>query len=273
MKQLPDFATDISVLVSSCDRFFDAWQPFAYFFRKFWPECPFAVYLIGNELRVQSTGIRYIPVGADKGWATNMQQALQRIETPYFLYFQEDYFLTAPVDQAQLASDITYAFEHDVASFSFCDLSLLEPEFGRTKERFAVVSENSRGRTRLQVTLWKREAFAALLRAGETAWDMEARGSERSRGLRIVSYTGRAAAPITYVMSAIVRGLWTDEAVALCAKHHLRIRPGFRSNDANTKRGRRWRRAIDAVRFTFARALQGSRPIDLDSAPDAPHAR
>lgn len=269
MKQLPDFADQISVLVSSCDRFFDAWLPFVYFFRKFWPECPFPVYLIGNELRVTSRRVRYIALGPDKGWATNMQQALQRIETPYFLYFQEDYFLTAPVDQAQLASDINYAFEHDVASFSFCDLSLLEPEFGRTPERFALVPDDSRGRTRLQVTLWKRDAFASLLRPGETAWEMEARGSERSRGLQIVSYTGQAAAPIRYAMSAIVRGLWTPEALTLRAQHNLRIRPRFRSNDASTKRRRRWRRAVDSVRFAFARAIQGSRPIDLDREPDA----
>lgn len=268
MKQLADWADEISVVVSSCDRFFDAWRPFAYFFRRFWPDCPFPVYFIGNRLRTESRHFRYIAVGADKGWASNMQRALQQIETPYFLYLQEDYFLTAPVDETQLVSDIECAFAQNAASFSFCDLSVLEPEFRHTDSRFAVVPENSSGRTRLQATLWRRNVFASLLRPGETAWDMEARGSERTRGLHILSYTGRADPPVRYLMSAIVRGLWTPEAVALCRKHNLRIRPRFRSTDSPPKRIRRWRRAVDAVRFPLARALQGSRPINLDVGDD-----
>jgi hypothetical protein len=264
MKKLDDYAGSISIVISSCDRFFDAWRPFAYFFRKYWPDCPFPVYLIVNELQVQSSSVHAIRVGADKGWATNMQLALRQIETPYILYFQEDYFLTAPVRTDQLASDIARAIEQSAASFCFYDLSLLEPEFGKQHQHFGVVPEHSLGRTRLQATLWKRDVFASLLRPGENAWNMEARGSERTRGLRMLSYARSDALPIPYLMSAIVRGLWTPEAVALCRVHGLPIRPAFRSLDPGTKSARRWRRAIDRVRFPFAVALQRGKPLDLD---------
>ena len=265
MKPLEHFTGSISVVVSSCDRFFDAWRPFAFFFRKYWPDCPFPVYLVVNELRVQSTWLRVIRVGPDEGWATTMQRALADIDTPYILYLQEDYFLTAPVRAEQLASDIAHAIEQNAASFCFYNLSLLEPEFGNQPERFAVVPDDSLGRTRLQATLWKRDAFAALLRPGETAWNMEARGSERTRGMLILSYARSDDLPIPYLMSAIVRGLWTPEAIALCQSHNLRLRPAFRSRDPGTKRGRRWRRAVDRIRFRIALALQGDRPVDVDS--------
>ncbi|MDQ6655157.1 MAG: hypothetical protein M3Y80_05015 [Verrucomicrobiota bacterium] len=264
MQELRDFAGSVSIVVSSCDRFFDAWRPFAFFFRKFWPDCPFAVHLITNELGVRSDFIRPLAVGPDRGWASNMQTALSRIETPYVLYFQEDYFLTAPVDEAQLASDFRFAVENDAAAFCFYDLSLLEPEFGLASERFRLVPEDSKGRTRLQTTLWKRDALASLLVPGENAWHMEARGSERTRGLRIFSYTRNADAPIPYLMSGIVRGLWTPEALALCRAHRFHIRPKFRSTLALTKAGRRWGRALGRVRYPWARLLQGSRPVGLD---------
>ena len=264
MANLQDYAGSISVVVSSCDRFFDAWRPFAFFFRKYWPDCPFPVYLVVNELRVQSTWLRGISVGPDQGWATTMQRALAQIETPYILYLQEDYFLTAPVRTEQLASDIAYAIEQNAASFCFYDLSLLEPQFGNQRERFGVVPEDSLGRTRLQATLWKRDAFASLLRPGDTAWNMEARGSERTRGMLMLSYAQSDDLPIPYLMSAIVRGLWTPEAIALCRDHNLRTRPAFRSLDPGTKAGRRWRRAIDRVRLPITLALQGDLPVDLD---------
>jgi hypothetical protein len=267
MTNLSDFAGSISIVVSSCDRFFDAWRPFAFFFRKFWGDCPFPVYLIGNELRVKSESIRYTAVGKDRGWATNMQVALKQIDTPYILYFQEDYFLTAPVDREQLARDIEYAFEQNAASFCFFDLSLLEPDFRKINEPFGLVPAESQGRTRLQTTLWKRDVFASLLRAGENAWNMEARGSGRTRDLVMFSYARNDLSPIRYLMSGIVRGLWTPEALALCRRDNVPIIPAFRSADATTKRERRWRRALDRVRYPFARALQGSRPIDLDSLP------
>jgi hypothetical protein len=264
MKPLEQYAGSISIVVSSCDRFFDAWRPFAFFFRKFWPDCPFPVYLVVNELQVQSSSIRAIRVGKDKGWASNMQVALEQIDTPYILYLQDDYFLTAPVGAAQLAGDIAAAIEQNAVSFCFCDLSLLEPDFASTNERFGVVPQDSQGRTRLQTTLWKRDVFASLVRPGETAWNMEARGSERTRGLLMLSYARSDELPIRYLMSGIVRGLWTPEAVALCRAHDLAIRPAFRSLDRGTKAARRWRRAIDRVRFPVALALQRGRPVELD---------
>ena len=265
MKTLQDYAGSISIVVSSCDRFFDAWRPFAFFFRKGWGDCPFPIYLVTNELEVKSRSIQAIRVGKDKGWASNMQVALEQIETPYILYLQEDYFLTAPVRAGQLAEDIAYAIEQDAAAFCFYDLSLLEAEFGQKYERFGVVPDDSKGRTRLQTTLWKRDVFASLLRPGETAWNMEARGSERTRGLLMYSYARNDDAPIPYLMSGVVRGLWTPEAAALCAAHNFPLRPAFRSLDPGTKRRRRWRRAIDRVRFPIALARQRGKLVDLDA--------
>lgn len=264
MKRLEDFAGSVAVVVSSCDSFFDCWRPFAFFFRKFWPDCPFPVYLIVNELEIRSEFLKPLRVGEDQGWATNMQCALAQIDTPYVLYFQEDYLLTAPVDREQLARDFASAMEQDVAALCFSDLALLEPDFAALPERFSVIPQESKGRTRLQVTLWKKDVFASLLSPGEDAWNMEARGSERTRGLVQLSYGPMEAPPISYLMSGIVRSLWTPQARALCHAHHLAIRPRFRADLALTKWRRRWRRAVGRARLSQALAAQRGRPVDLD---------
>ena len=117
MKRIDQFTGSIAVVVSSCDAFFDCWQPFAAFFRKFWPTCPYPVHLIVNKLPVGSSFIRAIAVGEDRNWATNMRIALAQIEAERVLYLQEDYFLTGPVDEERLARDFVYAFEHEVDAF------------------------------------------------------------------------------------------------------------------------------------------------------------
>jgi hypothetical protein len=268
MPELKAFASSVAVVVSSCDAFFDAWRPFVFFFRKHWSDCPFPIFLIVNRLQVRSTFVQPISVGPDREWASNMKTALGSISQPYILYFQEDYFLNGPVNHELLAEDFAYAFDNDAASFCLHARGQLEPNFQPLNDRFGVVPRDSDGRTRLQVTLWKTEALRKILRPGESAWNMEARASERTQDLLCLSYSQRRYRPIPYLMSAIVRGLWTREALALCREARLKIEPGFRSRHSEVAWRRRFRRSIDRVRLAFALARQGDRPIDLDSAAE-----
>ena len=265
MPELKAFASSVAILVSSCDAFFDAWRPFVFFFRKHWADCPFPVFLIVNRLQVRSTLLQPIPVGPDRDWASNMQVALSHIPQPYILYMQEDYFLNGPVKSNQLAGDFAYAFEHDAASFCFYARSQLEHDFQPLNDRFGIVPPNSDGRTRLQVTLWKKEALASALRPGESAWNMEARASERTRDLLSLSYMRRDNVPIPYLMSAISRRLWTREAISLCQKEGLEIHPRFRLEHSDVAWRRRFRRALGRIRLALALARESRRVIDLDA--------
>ena len=265
MPELKAFASSVAVLVSSCDAFFDAWRPFVFFFRKHWSDCPFPVFLIVNHLHVCSRTIQPIPVGADRDWATNMMTALSSISQPYILYFQEDYFLNGDVRNEQLAEDFAYVFEKDAASLCFYARSQLEPNFQPLNDRLGIVPRDSDGRTRLQVTLWKKEVLQATLRRGESAWNMEARGSERTRDLLALSYRHRSNGPIPYLMSAIVRGLWTPQAISLCQQAGLQIHPRFRSEHSEVPWRRRFRRGLDRMKLALALARQGRRVLDLDS--------
>ncbi|HEV3409445.1 MAG TPA: hypothetical protein VG095_04075 [Chthoniobacterales bacterium] len=265
MKELRDFSDSVTLLVSSCDAFFDAWRPFAFFLRKFWPDCPFAVRLITNHLEVRSSLIHALPVGSDRGWASNMRIALERIATPYLLYIQEDYFLTAAVDNAQLARDLSYALERGAASLCFYDLSGIgETALALPGDRLVEVPAESKGRTRLQATLWNREALLSVLRPGDSAWQMEAQGSERTRHLLMLAYARTETAPIRYLSSAIIRGLWTPEALALCHAHGLEIEPHFRRQLVQGKYRRRWQRALSRAGLLLAQARQRGNPVDLD---------
>lgn len=264
MPELKDFASSIAIVVSSCDAFFDAWRPFVFFFRKYWGDCPFPVFLIVNRLQVRSGIIRPIAVGPDHGWASNMQVALDQITQPYVLYLQEDYFLNGQINRQQLAADFAYAFAREAASFCFYGRSKLESDFRPLNDRFGVVPRESDGRTRLQVTLWKKDVLQSILRPGESAWNMEARASERTRDLLALSYMQRDNIPIPYLMSAISRGLWTLQAISLCENERVRIHPRFRLAHSDVAWRRRFRRGLGRARFAIALARQRHYEIDLD---------
>jgi hypothetical protein len=265
MKPLEPFAGRIAIVVSSCDPFFDAWRPFAQFFRKFWGDCPLPVYLVVNELHTRSSWIRTIRVGPDPTWGRKLIKALRQIPQSHIIYFQEDYFLTSRVNEKLMAEDLAYALENEVDSFSFRARSNREPEFQFINDRFGVVPDDSDGRTRCQATLWKRESLLSILREEESVWDFEARGSERTRHQRIVSYGTREGAPINYTMSAIVRGLWMPEALALCRQHGVEIRPRLRGIYTENRWKQRIRRALTRQRIKRALAKNPHAIIDLDA--------
>jgi hypothetical protein len=191
-----------------------------------------------------------------------MKTALKQIDAERVLYLQEDYFLTAPVDEERLARDFAYAFDNDVDAFCFRARSELEPTFAPLNDDFGVVPRESDGRTRCQLTLWKRDAFMSVLRDGETAWEMESRGSERTREMNILSYSTRDRGPVPYLMSAIVRGLWTPEAIAMCKQNGVAIEPHFRANYSPSRLRQRFGRAW--TRFSLQRQLQRQRDATMD---------
>ncbi len=264
MPQLKDFTDSVAIVVSSCDAFFDVWHPFTFFFHKFWGDCPFQTFLIVNELRIRSRVVTPIAVGPDRSWAANMRVTLRQIDQPYVLYLQEDYFLTAPVQREQLAADLAYVLEHNVDSLCFRARSDLDPGFEQINDRFGIVPRESDGRTRCQITLWKREALTSILRDGENAWEMESRGSDRTKEMRVLSYSKRENTPVPYLMSAITRGLWTAEAIAMCREHGVEISPRFRAEYSANSALRRFRRALTRRRLRRELSLLKNREIDLD---------
>ncbi len=259
MASLSDFRDQVAIVVSSCDAFFDAWRPFAQFFAKFWGDCPLPVFLLTNELRVHSPVMQSLVLGPDRGWSSNLLKTLEQLSFPYLLYFQEDYFLTAPVRTQQLGDDFAQALETGADSLCFRARSDPDPGTQEINERIGVVPLDSDGRTRCQVTLWKKSALQSILRSGESAWDFEARGSARTREMRILSYLRRENTPIPYLMSAISRGLWMPEALALCRAHEVAINPLFRPVFSDRSWERRLRRAVGRRRLRHAlrRAADG----------------
>src|SRR5450432_662371 len=129
MPALDDLVDSVAIVVSSCDAFFDAWEPFASFFEKFWSDCPLKVFLITNDLSISSKRFQQIVTGRDFGWSNNLIAALGHIPQPYILYCQEDYFLTSPVLREQLAADYAYLISSGADSLCFRARSELDAGF------------------------------------------------------------------------------------------------------------------------------------------------
>ena len=53
-----------AVLILSCDKYADIWTTFFAFFFKYWPDCPFTIYLASNEKQFEHDRVVTIRKGA-----------------------------------------------------------------------------------------------------------------------------------------------------------------------------------------------------------------
>lgn len=211
---------DCAVIVSSCDAYADVWEPFFTLFFRYWPDCPFPIYLISNEKIYPDTRVTTLRVGPDKGWATNTQEALGRITTPYILWIVEDLFLEKSTDTDHVVRLLEYLKERHAATVRLFPSPPPDTTFPNALD-IGVMSNHADYRVSLLAGLWDKEIFISLIREGETAWQMEIDGTERSRSLDAEFFS--AQRPVLHFLerTMIVRGKWMYEAVKLCRREHV----------------------------------------------------
>lgn len=205
----------IAVVVSSCDFFQDCWQPFIFSMQKYWPDCPFPVYLVSNYKEIETPqGFSFIRVGKDKLFASNMKTALEQIDADYIIYLQEDYWLNKKVHTDAIIHHIDYCRSHNVdylrLTFPFLKGENIDKQYRchTLKQRYSIC---------LQAAAWKRSKLLTLLREGDSGWDFEYKIQAYAIDKHINVYalglrSEYNALGINYVRGTAVRkGLWTLE--------------------------------------------------------------
>ena len=236
-----DLQDNLTVLVNSTDTFDDCWPPFFQLFKRYWPSCPCAVVLntetkeySDTELQLRSSKTQANdPHGSPRlPWSDCLIRCLEQVRTPFVLYFQEDYFLNGPVDEAFVAQCVDVMLERSVAHIRLMEVDILA-SYHKTDLHPLLwrIDQRANYRVSLQAGLWSVAALKQLLRPGESAWTFERRGSVRAmsqqdlylcQSLDVFNRQGRY--PIPYQPTGIVRGKWYASAVLdLFAAHGISV--------------------------------------------------
>lgn len=170
--------TDCTVVVGSCDKYADLLGPFITLFRKFWPDCPFEVVLV-TETDPHIDGFdRTIACGGGMNWASRMEKALGEVSTPAVMMLCDDYYLSAPVDTANILSRLM-----QMKALGAVNLRLIPnpvPKAGNSKPVDYGLFEYRKDTAyciATQAGFWDREFLKGLLRGKASIWEFERYGS------------------------------------------------------------------------------------------------
>ncbi|MGO8733207.1 MAG: hypothetical protein ACLQVM_10480 [Terriglobia bacterium] len=211
-----------AVVVSSCDRYSDAWEPFFTLFFRYWPDCPFPLFMITNGGEFPNPRVKCVTFPEDRGWSGNLIDTLKQVPAEYVLYLQEDYFLKTRVDTEKVSSALDFIRKEAGAYLRLypcpgpdqCYKD--EPEIG-------AISRDAPYRNCLQAAIWRKDVMFRTLRPGETGWDFELRGGVGRSRLVTEAFLSYRKPVITYICTAILRGRYTYDAVRFCRREGITL--------------------------------------------------
>jgi len=236
--------SDITIIVSSCDAYEDCWNPFFKLFAYYWSNVSAKVVLITDQ---KDYTCPYMDVrvfrasAAENGqrypWGWNLVRCLESIETDVVLYLQEDFFLTAQVDDEKIIEFASYVAEiswthESTMHIGLCPRSSHGPFHLTEHPLLWEVDRQARYRFSLQPGLWRRLDLLKYVKKTDTAWDFEEyshfRGRRESRRILTVNrHVFNLEEKQIYPFNphgGIVRGKWhRGSVVDLFEKHGIKV--------------------------------------------------
>ncbi|MGV3634846.1 MAG: hypothetical protein ACO1NY_10905 [Pseudorhodoplanes sp.] len=212
MNTIRPASSDVAVVVSSFDGYADVWPGFFTLWFRFWPDCPYPVYLTTNRLTFPDDRVTSLQVGADLSWSHSLKQALEKIDHPTILLVLDDFFLKEKVDTARVQRLHAILVESGAA----CLRVVPKPPPDRPHPRYPDIGFVSKGapyRTSLQIALWDRAKLLGLLQESGSAWDFEIIGSQRSDLLDADFLSVRDGCGAIAYSHTVRRGKWLPRAI------------------------------------------------------------
>jgi hypothetical protein len=173
------FMKEVSILVVSCDQYSDLWEPFFRCFFKYWPDCPYPIFLGTNYKKYSDSRVVSLAIGQDISYSDNLLSMLSRIDSPWVILWVDDRFLACRVITEEISVVINKAARHQAGYLKLISASPLVNDH-LDGEGFGEISEDAKYRVCITVGLWRKVVLERLLVPGETAWEIERNGSCRS---------------------------------------------------------------------------------------------
>jgi hypothetical protein len=211
---------DCGILIPSWDGYADLWPPFFELFWKYWPDCPFPVYLGSNAKTFDDPRVTTIHAGSGGLWADRVRSQVASVDHDYVMLVLEDFFWRAPTRTDQVIDCLTAL--QDLGGHMMRLTNRPPPDRAVPGYlRFGEIAAGAPYRVSTQVTIWRRESLLDLMRPNESIWEFELKGSRRSDAIGDGFYcTWRQLVPYGY--HVVERGKWLRHEAKRLSKNGVK---------------------------------------------------
>lgn len=228
-----------SILVNTCDKFEDCWDPFFKLFSKYWPDYKGKIYLNTEYKDYSFKGLNIIALKVCEGisdtkrltWSECLKIALSKINEETILYLQEDYFFKDFVkDEIVNSFAGLINLNSDIDCIHLTDQAVIPDAPSDKYHKLWRVAYKQRYRISCQAALWRKSILSGYLLEHESAWQFEEFGSKRGAIFKHNFYVVDSKwiqlnkfEIIPYIFTGIVQGRWFEEVVPLFQSNEISI--------------------------------------------------
>ena len=210
------------VLMMTCNRYNQVWEPFVTLFKKYWPNCPYR-FVMGTDIG-NYPGVETIELGKDYGWSDNCIEILKKLKEDRVILFFEDFLPTEPFDTERVRQLVRHSIDHKVACLRLAPCPGPTAPWGAT-DVLGELQPQDPYRLSLQTAIWDRKILLELLQPGENGWETEIKGTIRaSKRIEPFLSVWRGESPTPYFITAVVKGKWEDGAIDLLKKEGISLK-------------------------------------------------
>jgi FkbM family methyltransferase len=181
---------DISVIIQSCDKYSHLWEGWYLSFSRYWNwNLNWPVYFCNEEMDLPFNDPRIIQIKSPKsengdGFSTRLLDVLNKIDTRYVLYIQEDMWLTNKLDFRIFKEGLYKMRYHDwnclrIHEKIWSSIQLEKSHYLIDDQRVLRVKPTSEWLLTHNAGIWNREFLIESILPNESAWTNEKEGTVR----------------------------------------------------------------------------------------------
>lgn len=168
----------VAFVVASCDRYSDLWAALFGQIFKYWPNIPYKIYLIANHKKYDDPRVITLLAGDDLDWSSTVLKSINQLQEKYVLFWVDDAFLRSKVDTDRVNGLVKWFISGDL---NFLRMRPNPKPKKWSHNGIGILVREQAYRVSLFATLWNVELLKEILLHGESAWQFEVNGSERSK--------------------------------------------------------------------------------------------
>lgn len=245
-------AHDLTIIVNTCDAYYDVLDIFFYALQEFWPDCPYPI-VINTETRFYthraSVHHHHSLIGADD-WGERLLATLTTIKSEFVIMLYDDFILDAPVSTKRVREALCFLQEQPSSAAAYLIKTSMPLTDNDRASVFVPVKERVDYRLNSAPGIWRKQALMDFTKVGDTPWAWEVFGTYRAWGDPRTIYALNPNQPDIYFYNyekggAIYRGKWVREVIdQVKKKYPLNIDwdvRGFSSSTNFEKRSILWK--------------------------------
>jgi len=211
------------ILVMSCDKNKDLWEPFHYCMEKYWPNHPEIIYSTDTLINpYYKTISKEYPINE---YTRRIRETLQEIDSDIVLLMMDDTFLRKQVNYKVLDTLVNYINDKLIA-INLEPPRPFEPIDLKFNDILNIRHPLGRYHSSLQPQLWNKEKLIELFSVDCDPWEAEKLGDNSSYTFGNIATTNLdfdyGKLPNKYPF-AIVQGKWTQECKDFFDKEKFEI--------------------------------------------------